>query len=138
MPILHLCAHAGCKKLIPFNKRYCDKHTIKQKQYGKSWSYSYRKQIYGKYGKFYHSKRWTKMSRAYRAKNPLCVECLKHGKYVHARVVDHIMPIRTEKGWENRWNEDNFQSLCYQCHLKKTKLDQKKFDFPKVKNDKTI
>lgn len=132
---LHLCSHAGCKQLIPFNERYCPKHKKKISTSYSSWSYSHRKAIYGKYQKFYHSQRWTKLSRSYRSKHPLCVECLKHGRYVKAQVVDHIEPIRTAKGWSNRWNENNFQSLCIACHNRKTEDDKKKFHFKKVSEE---
>lgn len=97
-----------------------------------SWSYGYRKKIYGKYGRFYHSKRWTNLSKSYRSKHPLCVECLKNKRYVKAQVVDHIIPIRTEQGWVKRWDKTNFQSLCIACHNEKTKEDLAKYHFKKV------
>lgn len=132
---LKKCNYAGCKKLIPYNQRYCPDH-CKEIPYKKnSWSYDYRKKIYGKYQRFYHSTRWTRLSRSYRSRNPLCVECLKHGRYVKAQVVDHIEPIRTEKGWQERWNESNFQSLCIACHNRKTREDEKKFHFKKVADE---
>ena len=71
----------------------------------------------------------------YRSKHPLCVECLKQGKYTKAQVVDHIEPIRTDKGWQKRWDENNFQSLCIACHNKKTEEDKKKFLFKKVADE---
>lgn len=132
---LHFCNHAGCKQLIPFNKRYCDVHTIDSSKHYNSWSYEHRKAIYGKYQRFYHSKRWTRVSRMYRSTHPLCVECLKNGRYVRARVVDHIEPIRTAKGWAKRWDESNFQSLCIACHNRKTEEDKQKYHFKKVSDE---
>lgn len=132
---MHLCNHAGCKELIPFNQRYCSKHQKRFLKPKNSWSYDYRKSIYGKYQTFYHSKRWTRTSRNYRSKHPLCVECLKQGRYTKAQVVDHIIPIRTLEGWQKRWDENNYQSLCIACHNRKTKEDQEKFHFKKVADE---
>lgn len=131
MTPLHLCNHAGCKELVPLNKKYCAKHEKKLPK-RQTWSYSYRKKIGGKYQLFYHSKRWTRVSRNYRSKHPLCVECLKDGRYIKAQVVDHIIPIRTEQGWSKRWDESNYQSLCIACHNRKTREDLSKYHFKPV------
>jgi len=129
--ILHQCNHAGCRELIPKSERYCVKH-FKSRPKKQSWTYQYRKAIYGKYHKFYNSKRWTKTSRSYRLANPLCVSCKAQGLYVLAQVVDHIIPIRTDVGWEKRWDNDNYQSLCRSCHNIKTFEDEEKYHFKTV------
>lgn len=132
MTPLHFCNHVGCKALVPLNEKYCAKHEKKLPKRQNSWSYSYRKQIYGKYGRFYHSKRWTRVSKNYRSKHPLCVECLKDGRYTKAQVVDHIIPIRTKQGWSKRWDESNYQSLCVSCHNYKSKIDILKYNLKPV------
>lgn len=128
---LKTCNHAGCNKLIPYNQRYCERHKIdslqSKKHSERKWNYSYRKKVYGKYQKFYHSYRWTKLSRQYRAKHPFCVRCYQKGLYIRARAVDHIIPIRTPEGWRKRWDESNFQSLCIPCHNQKTLEDEEKY-----------
>lgn len=133
---LKTCNHAGCNKLIPYNQRYCKNHLkdlLQRKKHSeRKWNYSYRKKVYGKYQKFYHSYRWTKVSRNYRAKHPFCVRCYKKGLYIRARAVDHIIPIRTPEGWEKRWDENNFQSLCIPCHNQKTLEDEKKYKLDKL------
>jgi len=70
----------------------------------------------------YHTFRWTKASRIFRANHPLCAECLKQGIYKPAAVVDHIIP------WpvcEDFFNESNWQSLCGKCNIIKGNRDKK-------------
>lgn len=57
---------------------------------------------------------WHKASKAYRYNNPLCVMCLKQGKYTQSEVVDHIIPHRGDK--QLFWDECNWQALCKNCH----------------------
>lgn len=65
---------------------------------------------------FYNSKRWKMTRRKQLFDHPLCVEC---GGI--ATDVDHIVPI--EQGGA-RWSSSNLQSLCLQCHSKKTRAEQ--------------
>ncbi|WP_438450768.1 HNH endonuclease [Lactobacillus kitasatonis] len=60
---------------------------------------------------------------------------MKQGRYTKAQVVDHIIPIRIPEGWQKRWDENNYQSLCIACHNRKTKEDQEKFHFKKVADE---
>ena len=69
----------------------------------------------------YHTWRWTKASRAYRAAHPLCAECLKRGLYVPAEVVDHIVPVALCTDF---WDETNWQSLCQRCNIDKGNRDK--------------
>ena len=62
---------------------------------------------------------WRKFSANYKAANPLCVECLKLGKYNGKDLqVDHITPV--EKRPDLMFDTDNLQTLCRSCHGKKT------------------
>ncbi len=70
----------------------------------------------------YHSYRWTRLSRRWRAEHPVCAECLKSGRYVAAEVVDHIVP------WPvcgDFFDEKNLQSLCGPCNIAKGNRDKK-------------
>ena len=70
----------------------------------------------------YHSYRWTRLSRAYRATHPLCAECQRQGRITAAAVVDHIIP------WpvcEDFYDEKNFQSLCEKCNHDKGQRDKR-------------
>jgi 5-methylcytosine-specific restriction protein A len=65
----------------------------------------------------YNSQRWRMTSHAYRAKHPLCEQCLKKGITFQATTTDHIIPINQGgKIWD--WN--NLQSLCDSCNASKT------------------
>jgi 5-methylcytosine-specific restriction enzyme A len=63
---------------------------------------------------------WRIASKAYLAKNPLCVECLKRQRLVAATVVDHIVPHKGNPALF--WNWDNWQALCKRCHNRKTAI----------------
>ena len=70
----------------------------------------------------YHSWRWTRVSRAWRAQHPLCAECYRHGRFVPAEVTDHIVP------WPvcgDFWDRTNYQSLCRACNVAKGNRDKK-------------
>lgn len=51
--------------------------------------------------------------------NHLCRECLLCGKYTTATDVDHIIP-KSKGGTDDI---SNLQSLCHECHKKKTRKD---------------
>lgn len=61
---------------------------------------------------------WRKARKAYLEEHPLCEECRKNGKLTPASVIDHIIPHRGDK--KLFWDETNWQSLCKDCHDKKT------------------
>lgn len=102
------CAYPRCPELV--YGTYCEKHKRKvNREYN-----SYRRDEDTK--KFYSSTEWRKLSKLQLRTNPLCVECLKDGRIVPARIADHIQPIK-EGG--ARLDIENLQSLCLGCHNKK-------------------
>lgn len=66
----------------------------------------------------YNDRRWRKARMLWLMTHPLCVRCEAEGRTVAATVVDHIDPHRGD--YERFWSSDNWQSLCKQCHDKKT------------------
>lgn len=71
----------------------------------------------------YHSGRWTKESKAYRAEHPLCAMCQERGDITPTEVVDHIIPSQV---CEDFWDQNNWQPLCRACNkLKGRTLDKK-------------
>ena len=64
---------------------------------------------------------WTKIRRKWLTHNPLCVMCEAHGYLNMADHIDHIVPLF--KGGDD--NENNYQSLCVECHRIKTREDLK-------------
>lgn len=66
---------------------------------------------------FYQSQAWRRVRHGYLAEHPLCAECARHGRVTAARVVDHIVPIN--EGGE-RFDHNNLQGLCDNCHNQKS------------------
>lgn len=114
------CSHAGCKRLVKLNERYCDKHRPKGQHVSKTSDYS---------NSIHASNRWRKTSRLYREANPICEQCLKaskegdqsHGMINLATSVDHIVPLFAG-GEPYDWN--NLQSLCDYHHALKSQAER--------------
>lgn len=110
------CAHPGCPQLVEYGKRYCPEHAPlhpvrENREHASSRGYG---------------KAWQKARKAYLEAHPLCVECLKAGRYVKATDVDHIRPHRGDQSLF--WDRSNWQALCHSCHSKKTNRED---HFPK-------
>lgn len=75
----------------------------------------------------YHTYRWARLSRAFRAEHPLCAECNRNGIIRAATCVDHITPwpICGEQGFFNR---ANLQPLCEDCNNRKGQRDKKRIE----------
>ncbi len=98
------CSYSGCPELT--RERFCDKHkrTIDTMR-GTATERGY-------------DARWRKARLRYLRQQPLCAECDRQGRLSAATVVDHKVP---HKGDDDLfWNTDNWQSLCKQCHDRKT------------------
>lgn len=65
-----------------------------------------------------YDSKWRKARKGYLREHPLCVECMKEGKYVPATVVDHIKPHKGDK--KLFWDKNNWQPLCERHHGIKT------------------
>ena len=100
------CKHPGCAALIPSGQKYCDRHKAMHPEEVRSAA-----------GRGYDSQ-WRKARKAFLQAHPLCVECMKEGRYVKATDVDHIVPHRGDM--KLFWDRSNWQPLCKQCHNKKT------------------
>lgn len=103
----HPCAHPGCPRLAPRGKKYCGEHAAKHPEESRSAG-----------GRGYGS-RWNKARKRFLETHPLCVECMKAGRYVRATDVDHIVPHRGDPALF--WDESNWQALCHRCHSVKTR-----------------
>ena len=62
---------------------------------------------------------WNRARKRYLETHPLCVECMKQGRYVKATDVDHIKPHRGDSVLF--WDQSNWQSLCHRHHSIKTR-----------------
>ena len=110
MPIKPLkpCNHPGCPALT--NKRYCEQH---RKQEQKRCD-----EQRGTANDRGYDSRHRKIRKIVMAEEPLCRECLKHGRIVPSQEMDHIDG--------NTWNtsRDNLQMLCRHHHSQKSVREQ--------------
>ena len=70
----------------------------------------------------YHSARWTRESKVFREKHPLCAICLEKGLLVPSEVVDHIIPVAVCSDF---WDKTNWQALCRKCNIEKGNKDKR-------------
>lgn len=81
------------------------------------------KYIRGRSADPYHTSRWTRLSKAFRADHPLCAECNRQGIIRSATCVDHIIP------WpicgDRFFDRTNLQALCDDCNRLKGYKDAK-------------
>ena len=70
---------------------------------------------------------WRRARKQYLEAHPLCVECMKEGRYVKATVVDHIVPHRGDQ--KLFWDQSNWQALCKSCHDRKTMTDDRYLEY---------
>lgn len=102
------CGYPGCTALT--DSARCERH---RKQDRRDQDNRRRNAVACGYGF-----RWRIASKAFLARNPLCIECMKHRRLVAATVTDHIVPHKGDPALF--WNQDNWQPLCKPCHDRKT------------------
>ena len=90
----HPCGHPGCPRLVPRGRKYCDEHTAKHPEEVRSAA-----------GRGYGAA-WRKARKQYLEAHPMCVECMKEGRYVKATDVDHIVPHRGDQ--KLFWDRSNW------------------------------
>ena len=105
------CRHPGCAELVDPGTKYCEKHKPMHPEEVRSAADRG------------YNRAWQKARKQYLQANPLCVMCLKEGKYRKATVVDHIIPHRGDE--KLFWDRDNWQALCKKCHDRKTWSEDK-------------
>ena len=100
------CRHPGCAELVPSGNKYCDRHkSLHPEEVRSAGSRGY-------------GRAWQKARREYLNAHPLCVECMREGRYQKATVVDHIIPHRGDE--RLFWDRSNWQALCKAHHDRKT------------------
>ena len=103
------CKHPGCPELVPAGSKYCEKHLKMHPEEVRSAA-----------GRGYGAS-WRKARKQYLEAHPLCVECMKEGRYVKATDVDHIVPHRGDH--KLFWDRSNWQALCHRHHSIKTRRE---------------
>ena len=103
------CSYPGCPKLV--DGQYCDEHQkVVTAQYNKYGRDDFTKS-------FYKTIAWRVARKKQLQAQPFCQECLAKGLRVKAVMVDHIVPI---KNGGEKFAPSNLQSLCWECHSKKS------------------
>lgn len=106
---------------MPLSEKFCAKHLEK----GAQLELERRRQAEkrrtlrkGTAARRGYGSKWRQARASFLKKHPLCVECLKNGRYVPATDVDHIVPHKGDK--KLFWDRNNWQALCHECHARKT------------------
>jgi len=69
-----------------------------------------------------YDSRWSRASKGFLMKHPLCAICDRRQRVTAATLVDHIIPHRGDKALF--WDRSNWQSACKPCHDAKTRRGQ--------------
>ena len=105
------CLHPGCGRLT--REGYCPEHRPK-KERGES----------AQWHKLYNLPVWRRHLRPRQLlQEPWCRICAAQGRRVRATVVDHIQPHRGDRALF--LDPGNLQSLCKNCHDRKTALEMR-------------
>lgn len=111
------CQYPGCRKYAVKGSCYCEEHRKKV-----SSAFDDRRESSYKRG---YNNKWAKARKAYLISHPLCVHCLKKGITKPATDVDHIVPHKGDM--KLFWDSNNWQSLCHECHSRKTATEDSNF-----------
>lgn len=105
---LKKCAEPSCRTLVRGQSR-CEKHAkVKWTRSKASASYQW----------MYQTPQWKARAAQHKKENPLCAECERNGRTTAVYCTDHIVPHRGDE--RLFFDEDNWQSLCRDCHQTKT------------------
>lgn len=116
---LRPCSKAGCKELA--NGRFCTAHNVPANRY----SYDTRRGTPAERG---YDADWRRVRKqALNRDSYLCQACLP--RVTPATDVDHILTVHTRP--DLRLDLSNLQSLCKECHSRKTSLEDGAFGRPK-------
>lgn len=113
------CMSPSCYSIVRDGTARCETHTITQKKVATQLRYGNNNEN----KKLYNSARWRRISKKLRQIRPFCAHCMEHGVEVIGNVVDHIIEL-SDGG--DKFNMDNLQVLCHQCHNTKTADERRK------------
>lgn len=121
MSLLHVCPATGCRKLIPVNQKYCEKHAViaeqKESQRQKRYDSSVRLTRDKQYHEFYLSSGWKltkqKINSHYHG---MCLWAWAQGRIEHADEVHHIVPLKDD--WDRRYELSNLIPIAHSVHMK--------------------
>lgn len=125
MAIYKQCSYSGCSKIVSDGVKYCEYHTKKVAEQERQRYKEYRDRRYTDdkevtIQKFYNSKEWTRCKEIAK-RNVFHIDVLEYymtGRIVAGEVVHHVYEVRTDKGWNNRFDVNAMIYLTYENHQK--------------------
>ena len=121
MPLMTICKYPGCFNRVPYGTRFCAAHSEvgeKREIEAKAKRDAARLNRLGSASERGYSYRWRCVAKHFLQKHPICAECERRGVIRMATCVDHITPHRGDRALF--WDSSNWQSLCQECHSRKT------------------
>ena len=115
-----------CGNIIDYTMKYCDECSKKVLKNKKDNNRQYNKYVRQardkKYTDFYVSKEWKIVSNVVKDKyKALCIMCLLQDDKVNLYdVIHHVRELKTDEGWEERFNVD--EGLVPLCHAHHNEL----------------
>ena len=109
------CAHAGCTQWAT-DGSYCAQHAAEVREKLKARRAEFTRRADDERASANdrgYTFAWRKARKAWIIRHPLCAICGQP-----ATDVDHIIPHRGNR--ELFWDSSNWQSLCHECHSKKS------------------
>lgn len=121
MALKKMCSKCG--EVIDYGVKYCNecsKKVLNNKKYNdKQYNKHVRQARDKKYTDFYVSKEWKIISNIVKEKyKGLCIMCLLQNDKVNlCDVIHHIIELKTDEGWEHRFNfDEGLVPLCHAHH----------------------
>ena len=118
---LKMCTYPGCDCLVS-NGSHCSTHKPKKNEFG----FNGQRTKSAEWNILYKSARWRNARKEFLKSHPYCYICGES-----AKIVDHIRPHRGNI--DLFYDEENFQSMCWSCHSKKTLKENNFFNGGGVK-----
>lgn len=126
-----ICAVRGCQAIALQGERHCATHKREREDSERARKAAIdagRRDEEAR--KLIRSRRWTELSRRYRAEHPYCEICLAQDPplYVASEEVDHIERAGADRA--KFFDPTNWQALCKICHSRKTATEDSTFARP--------
>lgn len=111
-----ICNFYGCKNIISFAAKYCEKHKDTDKNLSSQRHKDYKNIRQDKKEQsFYKSKEWEVIRTIVRVRDHgLCKLCESDNKIIFYQTVHHIEELNEK--WSRRLDHNNCICLCESCH----------------------
>jgi 5-methylcytosine-specific restriction enzyme A len=111
------CKQHECNNLTQDASGYCSDHTYLVEELKKQRRNRIDKNRESSHKRGYDST-WEKLRKVFLIENPLCLDCIEHGKLTPATEVHHIKKVKDFPLL--RLVKENLMGLCKSCHSVRT------------------